>query len=340
MSTDIAVITCVFNPVGYKQPRENFDRFTEKLEKDGVPWYAIELAFFDRPYSLPASRNIFQYRSNSILWHKENLLNVLAGRLPPEIRKVIWADCDLIFSTPDWWKRASEMLEDKVVIQPFETALWHKPDGVAVYRTKRSFVQYLLTEAPQTAKQVDRPQSHPGFAWGARREFFEKGGLYPYNIIGGGDLSMALTFAGLKADCDWNEKVSRCLDAYAAGTTWINRRLGYLPGVTVSHMWHGDLKDRQLDKRRMVLKKHDYDPLVDISKDANGMWQWATNKPKLHQAVCNYFQGRKEDQSQWSKFWSSGLGSKVFFRKASKPMDGGAGGLVPGVRSNAGEESR
>src|SRR6185369_4853880 len=111
---------------------------------------------------LANSENVFQFRSSTVLWHKENLLNVLVGKLPPGIKKIVWADCDLTFSAPDWWKRASEMLEDKIAIQPFETAVWHNPDGVSSYQTKKSFVHYVVHEAPGPNERVDWPKCHPG----------------------------------------------------------------------------------------------------------------------------------------------------------------------------------
>jgi hypothetical protein len=305
ITTDIAVITSVFNPVGFKQPRQNFDRFIARLEQDGVPWYAIELAFHDDPWWLPKAANIVHCRSKSVLWHKENLLNVLAGKLPPEMKKIVWADNDLLFSTPDWWKKASEMLEEKILIQPYEEAVWREADGVGICRRKQSFGRYYLRKAPARDGRVNWRECHPGFAWAARREFFERGGLDIRNVLGGADLSMALAFAGMKPTGGWNEKVTRFQQAYAESMSWINGRLGYLPGVTVDHLWHGHLRHRQRNRRRTIAEKFEYDPLVDISHDANGMLQWATPKAEFHKAVYKYFQRRREDPFTWRNFWQS-----------------------------------
>lgn len=38
-----------------------------------------------------------------------------------------------------------------------------------------------------------------------------------------------------------------------------------------------------------------YDPLDDVAPSPEGVWAWATDKPGLHQAIKDYFDGRKED---------------------------------------------
>ena len=307
--TDIAVITCVFNPAGYRQPRENFARFAAKLDRDGVPWYAIELAFYDRPFSLPKIENIFQYRSRSVLWHKENLLNVLASKLPRRFTKIIWLDGDLIFSGCDWWQRASEALERYTVIQPFETASWWARDGATVHKTKKSLLHHFVDSHDElVAGKIDLARCSLGFAWAARRELFEAGGLFAYAILGGGDTCMALAFSGLKdARFEWPGRLGRHLDAYAATMLpVVEGRLGYLPGISVHHMWHGEARNRRYFGRRRTLAAFDYDPLIDLAKDADGMWQWASDKPALHRAVCEYFEQRREDPTWWQRILNLG----------------------------------
>jgi flagellar basal body-associated protein FliL len=40
---------------------------------------------------------------------------------------------------------------------------------------------------------------------------------------------------------------------------------------------------------------NDFDPEVDIVKDANGLWKLAGNKPKLRDDLRKYFSQRNED---------------------------------------------
>ena len=41
-----------------------------------------------------------------------------------------------------------------------------------------------------------------------------------------------------------------------------------------------------------------YDPLDDVAPSPEGVWAWATDKPGLHQAIKDYFDGRKEDDAE------------------------------------------
>ena len=108
---DLAAITCFFsyseNPYVIKRYRE----FQENLERQGVKLYTIELAFFDNGYLLnPGDENwkrnclslletshgfsprfpiYLRLRTDTVLWHKETLLNILVKKLPPHIKRLL-----------------------------------------------------------------------------------------------------------------------------------------------------------------------------------------------------------------------------------------------------------
>ena len=73
---DLWTITCVFNPSGYRTKMENYYRFSQKFRESGLPLVTIECAFNEAPFVLPASPDVLQVRSQSILWQKERLLNI------------------------------------------------------------------------------------------------------------------------------------------------------------------------------------------------------------------------------------------------------------------------
>lgn len=69
-------------------------------------------------------------------------------------------------------------------------------------------------------------------------------------------------------------------------------RVASIPG-RIFHLWHGDLEDRQYERRMDRLR--DFDPATDIAVDRGGGWRWRSPKPELHAAVRAYFDLRRED---------------------------------------------
>ena len=62
----------------------------------------------------------------------------------------------------------------------------------------------------------------------------------------------------------------------------------------VLHLWHGDVRDRAYCARYEELAAHDFDPRVDIAREEDGSWRWASDKPGLHAFVARYFRDRRE----------------------------------------------
>ena len=67
-----------------------------------------------------------------------------------------------------------------------------------------------------------------------------------------------------------------------------------MPGMAL-HLWHGNPVNRQYGERDTILRQHHFDPSVDLRLNEHGVWEWASDKPELHQAVSEYFFARKED---------------------------------------------
>lgn len=56
------------------------------------------------------------------------------------------------------------------------------------------------------------------------------------------------------------------------------------------------LMNRGYGTRELMFRQHDYDPKRDIAL-INNVWEWSSDKPQFHQAMIDYFRGRKEDES-------------------------------------------
>ena len=138
---------------------------------------------------------------------------------------------------------------------------------------------------------------HPGFAWAARRDLMAKVGFYDRSIIGGGDRIMLNGFTGHGAGYFRKVPPAMVEDVRAFGKRLLPlvgpANVSYTPGV-VLHIWHGDRANRDYTHRYEILKGNAYDPVRDVRVNEQGVLEWATDKPKLHREVTEYFNNRKE----------------------------------------------
>lgn len=127
-------ITCYFNPVANRGNLryENYQRFRQISQKQGLPLCAIELLYDDEnegkghlfaPQDGEKVIHVRVSRERGVLWQKERLLNIALEALPDECDMVCWIDADIIFSDNDWvaktiWKLSVDG-GDCSVIQPF-----------------------------------------------------------------------------------------------------------------------------------------------------------------------------------------------------------------------------
>lgn len=76
----------------------------------------------------------------------------------------------------------------------------------------------------------------------------------------------------------------------------VRGRMTFTPG-TVLHLWHGALDKRQYGKRLEIIRRHRFDPAIDLQSNSQGVWEWASSKPELHREVADYFWSRQEDDA-------------------------------------------
>lgn len=286
---DLCAITSYYNPCGYESRRRHYDAFVAGCEAEGVPLFTVEVATGKGEWQLQGE-NVLRVRSHSVLWHKERSLNVLATVLPAYFTKIAWVDCDFLWLRRGWHREASRMLDSLPVVQLFSEMVWDTREG------KPGLLR------PSFVSRNPKPGTYvaccPGGAWAARRELWTQfGGLYDRFVIGGADELAAAAFNRAFHACpvlhaisdtvradyfDWALPVSR----------WVNGRLGMVD-VKVRHLWHGEKQHRQYQERMKAML--DFDPHGDIRANADGLWEWASEKPAMHAGFVEFFRRRRED---------------------------------------------
>ncbi len=300
---DLAIVSCFFNPAGYRTKWQNFVRFRERVEASGLPMLIVEGAFGDDPFVLDGD-GVLRVRCRDVLWQKERLLNLAVAALPRAFTKVAWLDGDLLFEEADWAVETSRLLDERPIVQPFERAIRLPPDAIAYRGTGTVYQSFCAAHASDPAAFLAgdfNVHGHTGFAWAARRELLETCGLYDACLAGSGDHLIAHAALG-----DWS---SPCVTAtvgennrYAAHfAEWAARfyrgtggRVGFARG-TVLHLWHGEMANRRYADRNRELVGYEFDPAADLRVDEAGAWRWSGGRPELREWAQRYFDHRLED---------------------------------------------
>ncbi len=70
--------------------------------------------------------------------------------------------------------------------------------------------------------------------------------------------------------------------------------IGYVDQLAIHH-FHGKKKNRGYSTRDQILVEHKFDPIGDLKRNWQGVYELAGNKPKFRDAVRQYFISRNED---------------------------------------------
>lgn len=302
MSAALWCVSVLFNPAGYRSLVDNYYRFAENLDKQGVKLLTVELAFAGDNYYLPDGPNIRRLRGNSTLWMKERLINHAVSCLPPEVKYFAWVDADVVFTDPTWAEQAVEKLKTAHIVQLFKKVIM-LPRGHATFSGEKvTQLQSVVWQKKihknwlARRKAKDLPFSAPGFAWAARRDAFPDG-IYDRNIIGSGDTFLVDCYFDSWAIHGYAEKFTPAMKVDM--WEWRNKfneqevEVDYIP-IDILHLWHGELKDRRYMERHRIIQEHNYDPRGDIRLE-NNVYEWASDKYEMHNQIKDYFYRRNED---------------------------------------------
>ena len=304
--TQLWFLSCIANPVGYNSRINLFNKFAKHILEDlNAKLCIVECAYFDHDHSIdklkPKKANEENYiyipvRSQSIMWHKENLLNIGIEALKGIADNICWCDADIDFFNYNAPEEINKALEKNKVVQCYTTALDTGPVG-EVLKIDNSFAFSLKHNLPESYKK-DQTNWHTGYVWAANIQFLlDIGGLFDKGIIGSGDRMMADAFTGrldkYKRECDkrldFNDLLEWSILAYTD-------KIGYV-SLVIKHNYHGHKKDRQYSTRGQTIIDHKYIPSEDLVINKDGVYEWSEKRQNsgLAQALVKYFINRKED---------------------------------------------
>lgn len=294
------VVLTISNPCLYARRyiliKEMMNRL--ELEETDVIVYVVELAYKKQRFIITDSKNPrhLQIRTETPIWHKENMINLgIQKLLPKNWKAVAWIDSDLEFENPSWAKDTLKVLNGtKDIVQIFSHCVDMNKDEEAM-SVFVSFGYQYVKGLPY--RREIKNFWHPGYAWACTRKAYEKmGGLYEDSILGSADnvMALALIQQGLrgineKSTDDYKESVLNHQNRVKT------LRLGYVPGV-IRHYFHGSKVNRKYGDRWKILLNHNFSPREHLTHDENGILIPSPECPtEMLDEILNYFKERNED---------------------------------------------
>ncbi len=301
-----AVVSCFFNPAGYRRPVANLGAFLDWCYAERVPVYMAELSFHDArpvlPEEWPHVRH-FRAGDEGIMFQKEALLNAVVAGLPAHVRYVFFMDADVVLEEGRVaLELAAQDLVDRVALsQPWHRAVWCDAAG-RPGPAKLGTAGAWETKLAAGAEVVDPAVYHPGFVYGmARSTWEEMGGLYGCPITGTGDVAlwqaalapllpapvMGRSHFSAPSPVGWRARVAQAVHGPA------ECRAGAVSG-TVRHFYHGRMARRRYNQRHHLLEHFRPERDLVTREDGLPVWSKAVNG-SLREAVKRYFFSRGED---------------------------------------------
>jgi hypothetical protein len=190
---EFCVIAAVYNPASFESRYSSYLQFKKHMSSFGVYLITIELAIGNQTFQVTQANHPrhLQFKTDDILWYKENLINIGIKRSPDHCKYIAWIDLEVEFLNRNWVRETMTELQHNNAVQLFEIVKilgphsevldTHKAYGWCFSRTRRS---------PKLKKKYKiqiNSYCAPGYAWAAKKStLMEIGGLFDKSILGDG----------------------------------------------------------------------------------------------------------------------------------------------------------
>jgi hypothetical protein len=241
-----------------------------------------------------------KYDLPSVLWVKENLINLAIKSLPSNWEYVCWIDSDIIFLNPNWTEETKSNLKNYDILQLYKTIFYVGENGNIDLRANITYHKPIM---PSIVYAIEKEKRYvfaaPGFAWAINKNLYKKiGKFFEFAIVGGGDFIFAIaatqSYKGMESILFKNSPSENYHDQLMSHyNLFKDCKTHYINGV-ICHQWHGSLEQRQYDSRWNIVLKHKFDPFLHLSKTSEGVIYLNDNAKNFEEDFLTYFNNRKD----------------------------------------------
>lgn len=288
---------------------------------DGIKCFnhaIIELSINGSEYQLEnivSRHNLVKEKTDSLLWHKETLLNKLITEhnLLNRYKYIFWVDGDVLFENKNWLIESLYQMRDNDIniIQPFEYCVHGVENQNKLTLEQRTTIDLNYEYINSFDKKIMRSfgatyskfkyslakhdnyhvYGHVGFAWGIKSDVLKETLFFDKALIGGADHIMAKSAIG-----EWNHKniITNFSDIkndiQEFGVKFYGNcqgKLGYTKG-NLLHLYHGDVEKREYVKRFQDFNQE----IPNLEKSKDGFYK-GNNKTENY--FKSYFNKREVD---------------------------------------------
>jgi hypothetical protein len=286
---DMAVLLTFFNPCDTKRILMNFLYTFNWIKRQGVPVYAIELTFDGQKPSIIDS-NVIYVSSNSYFFHKEKMYRVLETHIPEIYTKLLFLDADVYYKESNWYDVISTSLDTNECVHAYETLKYLD----LTYRDAHKVMKTCMLN-PDELYNVEYAT---GLSWAMQRSFYNTTGFYDHCIVGNSDLISVMHFVGKNLSESTLAVILRLHEDIH--NEYITRpkpkSIDYCK-LTVYHLYHGSLTNRQYWNRNTIFNSIDSNIHKLITTNKDGVFEWKTKEllDKWNPVMLNYFKARSDD---------------------------------------------
>ncbi len=316
---DVLNVICVIsNPCNYKRRIELAKIFiSHMLKTKDVRLYIVECIYpglGQTEYQLTeaGNPNHLQLTAETVLWTKENMINLGVQKLlPTDYKAFAFLDADLRFDNPLWAEETLIKLRKCDVLQPFETG-YNLNHINKIDKASEMLYSYChLWKKNNMANNTKNPKSnellnikkelwHHGWGWAMTRVAYEKmNGLYDLGIVGGGDTILAKSLT-VPNYMNTNDLFMKCpiefrKSLYDYQQRCAGLKVDYVSGM-VYHYYHGSFANRKYTDRWNIIIYYRYNPYLFLTRNECGMYKATQFFPVgMQKIILKYFEERNED---------------------------------------------
>jgi hypothetical protein len=193
---EFCVIAALFNPVSFESRYTSYLLFEQHMLSFGIYMMTIELTVGNQTFQVTDTNNPrhLQFKTDDILWYKENLINIGIKRSPDHCQYIAWIDLEVEFLNRNWVRDTMNALENSKVVQLFEIVQILGPEAQILdahmaygqcYAKNRTGL--YPGKLKNKYKMSIKNYCAPGYAWAAKKStLLEIGGLFDKGIVGDG----------------------------------------------------------------------------------------------------------------------------------------------------------